>query len=408
MKNRQDHSERLKANLPKNYLYLGLSYINLTQGLWMIWLSLRGYSLTELGILEGIFHLTSFLMEVPTGLVADLLGRKTSRLWGRILFLISLIILYYGRGFTVQAAGFIFCALGYNLESGAGEALIYDSLKELGREEEYKKTAGRNNFIFESGAIISFLAGGYCAHYLGYAWVFLPAFALAGCAVIASGFFEEPRLGGEERDRLRMMGGFCALKVQTVESLRVVREKPRIAFLILFTEMIMMFITSLYFYLQTYWKGGGRNEFTIGLILACGSLLSALAGLRAEKFEKRIGPDRVFLLFPVYLIVCFWGIALTPWAPFFYCLTGFAQGILYVAVQDYLNRLIPSERRATILSFQSMAFSLYMIIIFPLIGITGDRWGLKASFSFLAAIATLFYLIYLLRGRISSDRGKHR
>jgi MFS family permease len=398
-----NHLKNLSRNIKRNYLFLGVSYIHLTQGLWMIWLGIQGYSLTQLGLLEGVFHLTSFLMEVPTGLVADLRGRKASRFWGRVMFFFSLVILYYGKSFPIQAAGFMLCAIGYNLESGAGEALIYDTLKELNREKEYKRIAGINNLIFEGGAIVSFLAGGWCAHNLGYAWVFFPAFTLAFLSCLCACLFTEPTLAQEEKNRLSQLGWGKAIKEQTLQSIIVIREKPRIAFLILFVELISMFTTSLYFYLQTFWKGSGKNELSIGFILACGSVISAVAGLKAEWLEKKIGPERVLPIFPIILIVCLWGIAATPWAPFFYCLTGFVDGMLYVAVQDYLNRLIPSERRATILSFQSMAFSLYMIVFFPLIGATGDRWGLETAFIGLALTASILYLIFLGIGKISTN-----
>ena len=49
--------------------------------------------------------------------------------------------MFWSRSFALQLLGFIVTAIGYNLESGAGEALLYDSMKELGIENEYKKTA---------------------------------------------------------------------------------------------------------------------------------------------------------------------------------------------------------------------------------------------------------------------------
>ncbi len=63
-------------NIGKNYIFTLFFYLNLTRGVWMIYLAYRGFSLLELGIFEGVFHITSFLMEVPTGVVADLWGRK--------------------------------------------------------------------------------------------------------------------------------------------------------------------------------------------------------------------------------------------------------------------------------------------------------------------------------------------
>ena len=80
-------TESLMNNIRiKLYIYTFYN-LNLTRGIWMIYLAYRGFSLLELGIFEGVFHLTSFLMEVPTGVVADLWGRRISRLYGRLFFL---------------------------------------------------------------------------------------------------------------------------------------------------------------------------------------------------------------------------------------------------------------------------------------------------------------------------------
>ncbi len=234
----------------------------------MIYLMTRGFSLIELGILEGVFHLTTFVMEIPTGIVADLLGRKPSRLLGRLFFLLSLGIMFWSRSFVLQLLGFMVTAIGYNLESGAGEALLYDSMKELGIETKYKKTAGYNNLIFEGGAVLSFLIGGYFAVHMGYTWVFIPSMVICAVTILLACSLQEPSLTEHEQNRLKKMGWLTALVVQTKESLQVVRERPKIAFLILFSELILMFLTSLFFYLQTYWKNEGWNEFSIGIVLA--------------------------------------------------------------------------------------------------------------------------------------------
>ena len=387
---------KLQSNIKKNYLFLGLSTLDLTRGLWMIYLMSRGFTLIELGILEGVFHLTSFIMEIPTGIVADIYGRKTSRLLGRFIFLISLGIMFWSHSFLLQLIGFIITAIGYNLESGAGEALLYDSMKEIGIETQYKKTAGRNNLILEIGGVLSFIIGGFIAVRLGYSWVFIPSMLLCVISIINANSFTEPSLAKHEQKRLKKMGWIKALIVQTGESFQVVKERPKIAFLIIFSELIFMFLTSLFFYLQTYWKGNGWDEFSIGLVLAGTSVMSAISGLKGEAIDKKIG-DRAILLFaPLLLLISMWGIALTPYAPFFFILTGFIDGMLYVAIQDYLNKMIPSERRATVLSFQSMTFSIFMMIIFPIIGFFGELYGLKSAFTGFAATATILFIIYFL------------
>ncbi len=390
------HTKKLTSNIYKNYIFLGLTTLDLTRGLWMIYLFTRGFSLIELGILEGVFHLTTFIMEIPTGIVADLWGRKLSRLLGRIFFLISLGIMFRSYSFTLQLIGFIITAIGYNLESGAGEALLYDSMKELGIEEQYKLTVGKNNFIDQTGGILSFLIGGYIAVQLSYTWVFVPSMIICLISILITYTMHEPSITQHEQIRLKKMGWIKAMGVQTIESLKVVKERPKIAFLIFFSELIFMFLTSLFFYLQTYWKSNGWDEFQIGMVLAGSGLLSAIAGLTGHKIEKKIGEKGVLLIAPLLLIITLWGIALTPYAPFFFIITGLIDGLLYVAIQDYLNKMIPSERRATVLSFQSMIFSLYMIIFFPVVGFIGDKFGLQYSFMGLAVIGTVMYGLYLM------------
>ena len=71
-----------RRNIRVNYLYTFIMCISLTQGFWLIYLASKGMSLLQLGILEGVFHVTSFIMETPTGAVADLYGRKFSRMLG--------------------------------------------------------------------------------------------------------------------------------------------------------------------------------------------------------------------------------------------------------------------------------------------------------------------------------------
>jgi len=200
----------------------------------------------------------------------------------------------------------------------------------------------------------------------------------------------------EEQKRMKKMGWIQAIRFQTMESLKVIKERPKIAFLILFSEMIFMFLASLFFYLQTYWKISGWDEFQIGLVLAATAVLSAFSGLKGEQIEKKIGEKGILLFAPLLLIVSMWGIALTTSAPFFFIITGLIDGLLYIAIQDYINKMIPSERRATVLSFQSMAYSLYMILIFPLIGFVGDRYGLKTAFTGLAGIGTIMYGVFLI------------
>jgi MFS family permease len=393
---------KYEHNIIKEYIFAGFFNLDLTRGLWMIYLAMRGFTLIQLGILESTFHVTSFLMEIPTGAVADLWSRKASRILGRISYLISLLLLFLSHSFIFQLIGFVFCAIGYNLESGAGEALLYDSLNEESKKNRYMKIAGTREFLVQASSIIALLVGGYAAT-KGYNLVFILSLTVVILSLVTAFTFTETQLPVNKK-KLEIHPVKQLIK-QTSESFKILRDKKQIAFYILFSELIFSFTVSLFFYLQNFWKNNGYTEFHIGVIFAAASLLSGLTSLFAQKIEKKLGGERgLVLVLPMVLLFSLWGIALSPWKFPFYLFIGFLEGLLFIAISDYINKLIPPENRATVLSFQSMVFSFFMIAIFPLIGWLGETRNLETAFLLMALFGTLIGAVYytnFLRGKRS-------
>lgn len=371
-------------NIIKNYLYILLQNIDFTRGIWMLYLASKGMSLTQLGLLETIFHITSFVMEVPTGAIADILSRKLSRILGRVFSLVGVIILLLGNNFAMFAFSFMFTALSYNLESGAGDALIYDSLKEVGREQDYMKVCGRKEVFYQIAGTISFLVGGYFA-VKSYNISFGLTIIIGLINLLQSFTFFEPRT---DKSQNKGESGNLLL-LQLKDSIKVVRKNPRIGILIIFVETIMAFCTCMFFYLQNYLKSIGYNEMKIGFIYATASMLAAITATQVHRIDRRIGEKGILLIVPIMTVLCIFGAALMKFKYIFFILLTITEGIIFVATNDYINKMIPSEKRATILSFSSMVFSLFMIILFPAIGLIGDRYSLTISFIALGILGTL-------------------
>jgi MFS family permease len=383
-----DYKIQLKKNIKKNYIYTLLQNIDLTRGIWMIYLASKGMSLTQLGLLETIFHITSFFMEVPTGAVADIFGRKISRICGRVLSLISVIILLAADSFLWFAISFVFTALSYNLESGAGDALLYDSLKEIGEEDKYMKISGNKEVFYQVAGIISFLVGGYMAT-KSYGIAFTLTIIVAALALLQSFSFNEPSIS--RKREMEKKGNVFVNQIK--ESISVVRKNPRIGALIVFTEIIITFCTCIFYYLQNFLKGNGYNEAAIGVIYAAAYLVSALTAPQVHKIEKVIKEQGILLVVPLVTVACLWGIALSTYHFIFFIVLMITEEIVYVAMNDYINKMIPSENRATILSFASMVFSFFMITVFPFVGMLGDRYSLVFAIKCLGGLGIVFVLI---------------
>ena len=126
----------LKKQLHRIYFYTFFSTLRLTDAVWVALLAARGYTLAQIGLAEGTFHLVSLLCEVPSGMAADLLGRRRTLVGSGALWMASALAMAFAPGFGLICAAMGLRALGYNLVSGTQEALTYDSLKTAGRERE--------------------------------------------------------------------------------------------------------------------------------------------------------------------------------------------------------------------------------------------------------------------------------
>jgi MFS family permease len=350
----------------------------------MLYLAYRGLSLFEIGIMESIFHMTSFTMEVPTGMIADLYGRKTSRVIGRFLAIISTVLMIIAPNMAFFALSFVVSALSYNLESGAGDALIYDSLKAIGEESDYMKITGRREIFYQLASTGSLLVGGWLAT-INYMYVYWLALAFGLVTAIQSFSFVEPDYGKVEHEE----NGIKTLVKQLKTSVSVMAGDKKIGFLIVVMEVFSLFFTTEFFYVQNMMKLSGHTEFEIGLTLAVGSLGGAFMASQAHRLDARYSPEKLLKVIPLVAIAGFWLMSVPgiTWIAFVFL--SCVDGVMYVSVADYVNRLIPSEQRATILSFQSMLFSVMMIVLFPLVGKVGDLISLEFAFLVIAFCATL-------------------
>ncbi|MFW2492002.1 MFS transporter [Clostridium chromiireducens] len=184
-------NEKLKRNISISYLYNFLFQLNITSAIWVLYLSFKGMSLIEIGLLESIYHITGVLFELPTGAIADVYGKKFSIITGRIVSVISSILMITSNSFWGFGLSFILSAASMNLNSGAGEALIYDSLKELGEEERYKKIWGNLAFIMSIGQGIAVLLGGILSD-IKFLYAYILGMIIHTVALIVACKFNEP------------------------------------------------------------------------------------------------------------------------------------------------------------------------------------------------------------------------
>jgi MFS family permease len=129
----------------------------------------------QVGLVEGIAVLAGILMEIPTGALADLIGKKWTLILGSIFQIACCVILINARDFAHFLLGNVVMFLGFACHSGANEAFAYDSLKENSQASKYSEVIGKSSSITIAAILFATFVGGYLysIHPAGpfYAWM---------------------------------------------------------------------------------------------------------------------------------------------------------------------------------------------------------------------------------------------
>lgn len=395
---------RLKRNVGLDYVHTFLSNMNMQSSIWVLYLAYCGMHLAQIGLLEGIYHATSIVCEIPSGAAADLLGRKRCMILSNICIAVSCVIMLFSKSFGCFAVSFVVQALGNNLNSGSEEALVYDSMKCLGQEEHYMGVYGRLNVLIEVAQGLATVAGGALAEF-SYFWCYAACVVIAVLALLPVLWMAEPTQCGEAADTAGEGVEDAAEGTPAQRTIRetvkhhfavsacILQKDVRIGKIIGFYSVVFAAHTLLFFYSQQYFADLGYNKVQISVIMLLVGGASCLGALVSEKMYRWFGkkcliPETVII---AGAILCYGagkaGVAIAA----LMC-AGFANAALYPIQSDSLNALIPSGQRATLISVDSMCFSIVMIVLFPLAGALADRWGLKTVLLLLGVILLLFLL----------------
>lgn len=377
-----------KKNLYYNYIYEFFLNLKLTQLLWPTYLILKGFTLVDVGIAEGLFHLTSLLCELPTGMISDLYGRKISRFIGRILSIIEVILLLTATSRWHIYLAFIISALSYNMESGTDSAYVYDLMLENKDEKNFPKIQGKREVILQAGSFIGIFIGGFFAD-ISYSLTYFISFVI----ILISIFFllKMKEIKNKHYQKTNIIQGII---YQYRISYDLFKSNHQIIYIILAYSLFSASITTCHYYLTNYWKEMNITMSAISFFLSLENIAGIIAGLIAYKIIQYFPKKRIMLILPLFIIVGLMGIPFFPISIIAMIFIGFVESLLYVSVTTFLNEIISSDTRATLLSCMSMIDSIVMVLYFPTFGWIGSHFGLKNAFLTLAVISTLVYIVY--------------
>lgn len=354
-------------------------------------------NLFQIALLAAVFEASILLFEIPTGLVADIYGRRISVILSAVFSLISgaiFIFFPFLGGFIVAE---VIGGLGETFRSGALEAWLVDSLKHEGREDMQKHAFAQGTRFRTAGNLLGLIAGGYLASLnMKLVWVPFAVVFLVLCLFLILSMKEEYAIGREGSGKT--ISKFSETIKQGVGVLKAQKLILALVVLSLFSEFSFEAISQ-------FWQVHFGESLLIptqyfGWILAAASVLTILLVGKVTNLSERFSRGLSFLvalefLFLLSLLVIALTVSPVLAVVFFILLQTFVSFKEPIFLDVY-NRHIPSAQRATLLSFQSLVGSGGEVLAGLCIGLVAQRYGLRITFGLGSAVLLVGIAVFLL------------
>ena len=365
---------KLPSNIKLFYLYIFLNRLDMWLPIIVLFILDKGFSLAQYAILDATWYIANLIFEVPTGAITDRYGKKNSLLISALALSLSLFILAFGNNFLAIFLSYVLWGFASSFETGTYDAFVYDSLKQTNREADFRRVRGRISAI----AILASALGSALAGQLGSIDLALPILLTACVALFLIPLilsFKEPDVS-DAREPSYLM--------HIRASLSYALHHKLVGLLLLYSAVIGTAIWGLYIFYQPLLTTFGISVEGIGFLYLIFRVTSAAGASLSDAIYTRVGRVTIYLIPLGFTIsVISMGFFATPWVAGLILVNFFISGLYFPILRDLLNKNLPSNKRATVISLGSVISCLLSSIVYPLLGRIADLTSLQMTFKLL-------------------------
>jgi MFS family permease len=383
------NGRKMESNIWKSYIFQLFMGCHMVSGVLLPFFLVWGrLTFIEVMILQSYFTIMIVIFEIPCGAISDYISRKFSLFLGGLTTAFAALIYSTIPNIFIFMIGETLFALGFALVSGTDQALTYDTLRILEREDEMSKIMARNRSFFLIGISIAAPIGSLITLFfpLQYAmtFMFFPFIIAAFIAIT----LQEPNHTLEKK----------TLKYLSIvkSGFKQIRRNKILRILAFDFVMVDVLVFLLIWTYQLYLEVLLISLTLYGFVAAAMTLAEMFFCNLVPKLEKHSkNKKQLLVIYTLIPGIAYILIAFIIFAPFGILLIiivigfGFSRSIIFI---NGINKNIEEENRATVLSTISMIRSFIITILYPVIGIL-VMWNLKYTFIILGISIILIALL---------------
>jgi len=364
--NRIEKAHEIEGNIKRMALVNFFTSLIFFTPIIVFFLQERGLNYSQIFFLGAISSVFMVAFEIPSGMMADKIGRKKTLVLSNLLWLVLVLVLSVAWQYIVFVLVAALEGIAVALLSGSGEALIYDSLIQGGMEEKAKAVFGKMSSAKVLATAIAPSSGSVIAKLNLVFPVYLSAIAML-IGTIISLTLHEPTTARKSETNLSL----TRLARESFELLR----NTALLMVVLNYSVVAVVTRSIIYLSQLHFKQSGIDMALYGLILALAVIISSYTTVNAHEIERKVGvgkaafltafvPGMLFLLMsyfyvPLISVISVIGIIL-------------CRNLREPLFVVYRNRYIQSHNRATVISFAAFLQAGLGLLFKPMIGYATD------------------------------------
>ena len=377
-----------RKNISLLYLIKISKWFTLVMPVIVLFYESNGLGLKDVFILKSVYSMAAVILEIPSGYLADVWGRRKCLILGCILYFGGYLSYSFTDTFTAFLFAEILLGVGQTLVNGADSALLYDTTVEHNKGPLYLRYEGRITMIGNFAEAFAGILGGLLAVYsLRLPFYFQTAIAFIGIpAAIA---LKEAKQRNVIKSPLR-------------EIVKIIRyslfTNKQLCYNIMYSGIIGAATLTMAWFVQPLLIHLKTPTSLYGIIWTVLNLTVGIAALYSDKVDRFFGVRKmgIIILFFIaggYIALAFNLSYVGLFVLFiFYIFRGFATPIL----KGYINQMTLSEMRATVLSIRNFVIRLMFAAIAPFIGWMNDVYSLQIALLTSAAIIFIPGLLFLV------------
>ncbi len=374
----------------------------------------KGQSYTDIGLLIGIREITVMLSEIPSGFIADALGRRRTLAASFGFYIASFVLFYFSLHFIGFAVAMLFFAVGDAFRTGVHKAMIFEYLKHHNLQQHKTEYYGRTRAWSQMGTAVSSLLAGIFVVFSGeYKFIFLFSIIpyIADLLLILSyPKWLDGTVGKQKTSLTNKIKEVWKAFELSFKSWTMVKGLSNNAVHSAFYASVKDYLQpilktlALALPIQFFEQDAKQGAIVVGstyfLIYLGTSFMSRRSGNFAKRFQQPAFPLNLTLLVGLsagLVSGLFYHLGYTALAILVFVLILFNENLRKPIGIAYIADITDQKAMATLLSVESQLKALFAALFAPMIGFLADRFGLGQGIMLFCAGLLLLSPLYLVK-----------